>query len=305
MVYFALVSSVTLLYVFPNGRFVPPWTLPLAAVWALVNLPTVFLPDSPISFLSWSIWTQVVILVAWAGTAVFAQIYRYVQVSSPEHRQQAKWAVFGLTAASVGPLAYFVPSFIFPSLGDASAPNILYQRVGSEFFTFSLIFRFAGLTAFTLGLLVFPFSFAIAILRYRLWDIDLFINRTLVYAALTGSLALVYFGSVVVLQVVFESATGQGTTLAVVVSTLVIAALFQPLRRRLQSLIDRRFYRSKYDAVRALAAFGAAARDEVDLDRLSAALTSVVQETMEPAHVSLWIRGRDAKPVGTADQAEV
>jgi hypothetical protein len=141
-----------------------------------------------------------------------------------------------------------------------------------------------------------PIATGIAILRYRLYDIDRIINRTLVYGSLTLMLALVYFGGVTVTQALFQTLTGQERLpqLVVVASTLVIAALFMPLRRRIQSFIDRRFYRSKYDAAKTLEAFSAKLRDETDLDALSHDLTSVVSETMQPAHVSLWLHSDPA-----------
>jgi hypothetical protein len=151
------------------------------------------------------------------------------------------------------------------------------------------------------GLLVIasiPVATGIAILRYRLYDIDRIINRTLVYGSLTVMLALLYFGGVSAIQALFGALTGQEKQpqLAIVVSTLVIAALFNPLRRRIKSFIDRSFYRSKYDAAKTLRAFSAKLREETDLDALSDALTTVVSETMQPAHVSLWLRPEtDAK----------
>ena len=142
-----------------------------------------------------------------------------------------------------------------------------------------------------MSLAMVPVSVAVSILRYRLWDIDVLINRALVYGLLTATLGLTYFAGVVALQAGFRAVTGQESNLALVASTLAIAALFQPGRRRLQDIIDRRFYRRRYDAARTLAAFAATARDEVDLDRLSEALVRAVQQTVQPAHVSLWLAG--------------
>lgn len=283
-----LTTGVILLFVFPDGRFVPGWTRLMAAGWALLVLAAVFLPESSLSLPNWPLGVQVLVLLVWTGTGVASQIYRYVHVSSNVQRQQTKWAILGLILAVAGPFGYFLPHLVLPFIHVPEIPNILYQRVGPSLFTFTLAFQLGGWTVFTLILLIFPVSLVIAIMRYRLWDIDVIINRTLVYATLTGSLALVYLLGVVVLQRLFPVES----QIAVVASTLAIAALFSPLRQRIQRGIDRRFYRRKYDTEQIMAAFSASMREEVDLDALSQTLLAVVGETMQPAHVSLWLKQR-------------
>ena len=148
-----------------------------------------------------------------------------------------------------------------------------------------------------------PVAVGIAVLRYRLYDIDVLINRTLVYGTLTASLALLYLSCVVSLQYVLRELTGQETRLAVVASTLVIAAMFGPLRRRVQAFVDRRFFRKKYDATKTLETFSARLRDETDLKQLDAGLSGVVRETLQPAHVSLWLKpARKIRSTGERDR---
>jgi hypothetical protein len=149
---------------------------------------------------------------------------------------------------------------------------------------------FIGLVNYPILLLLLPLSIGIAILRYRLWDIDRIINRTLVYGILTVILLAIYFGLIFAIQYLLSGIVSRNNDIALVVSTLIIYAIFQPLRHRTQRIIDRRFYRSKYDATKIIANFSSTLREEVDLDTLSKHLVAVVQETMQPAHVSLWLR---------------
>jgi hypothetical protein len=208
------------------------------------------------------------------GSTAGIQVYRYLRVYNPVQRQQTKWLVFAFTVIVVLLVLYLAIGGLVPAF---SQPNSLYRLTRA---TMTMIF-----------FLLIPLSIGIAILRYRLWDIDVIINRTLAYGTLTAILALVYAGLVIALQFILYRLTGQAAEnpLAIVASTLVIAALFNPLRQRIQAFIDRRFYRRKYDAARTLEAFSAIMRNEVDLNRLSEQLVAVVQDTMQPTFVSLWL----------------
>jgi hypothetical protein len=256
---------------FPNGRFVPRWMRWVSLSWIAVNGLTLFLPNDLSALPPWLSVLLVVLLAGFFLSLVVAQIYRYRYVSSPLERQQTKWIVYSLAVVVVVFLGWDVPLIIVPSLSSSN-----YALISTPVFTVTSV--------------LIPLSFGIAILRYRLWDIDVLINRTLVYGSLTGMLALVYVGLVIGLQFLLRGLINQTSTPAIVVSTLVIAALFQPLRRCIQKVIDRRFYRRKYGAARIVAAFSASLRNEVDLSQLSEQLVAVVQETMQPAHVSLWLR---------------
>jgi hypothetical protein len=206
--------------------------------------------------------------------AVFSLFIRLRRAVGVE-RQQLKWLAY-----AAGGLAVVTPLFIVSIAIDTPRWYVWVTN--------------AILVAVTPGI---PISIGIAILRYRLYDIDLIINRTLVYGSLSATLLALYFGGIVALQGVFVLLTGQRSTLAVVASTLLIAALFNPLRLRIQSFIDRRFYRRKYDAGRTLGAFAARLREETDLEALNSELVEVVRETMQPAHVSVWLRP-DTLPKG-------
>jgi hypothetical protein len=273
--YLGQVAFVTFFYLFPNGRFVPRWTRWLAIAVALLYVPDIFFPGSSLDILGGPVFIGFLI------SLVVAQVYRYRWVSGPAERQQTKWVVFGLAVALVGfatllALANFVlsPESMGP-LVEMVAETLVY-----------------GLIA------LIPLSIGVAILRSGLYEIDIIINRALVYGPLTATLVGVYFGGIVLLQRLFVSLTGEQSTLAVVASTLAIAALFNPLRRRIQGFVDRHFYRRKYDARKTLEAFSARLRDETDLEALNDHLVGVVRETIQPAHVSLWLRP-DPAPRGS------
>jgi hypothetical protein len=173
--------------------------------------------------------------------------------------------------------------FTYAAVVGLSTPLLLSTLVPA-------VFQMVGPFVWTLGFLSLPVSAGVAVLKYRLYGIDLIINRTLVYAPLTAMLVALYVGGVLILQYAFRALTGSGSQLAIVASTLLIAALFNPLRRRVQNFIDHLFYRRKYDAAKTLAAFSAKLRDETDIEALNAELLSTVRETMQPEHASLWLR---------------
>jgi hypothetical protein len=233
------------------------------------------------------------ILAAFAAL-VYAQVWRYRHYLTPLQRQQVKWFLFGVAIVPFAFLPWVIlgPTWTSPDLADPNhIPTLSFLLV------------------WTLWLMALPISVGIAILRYRLWDIDLIIRRTVTYALVTAFLLVVFFGSVVVLQQLFAAFTGDvssrilsgigivrddtssgGNELITVISTLAIAALFVPVRNRIQDVIDRRFNRKKYDAQQVLQNFGETVRDETDLERLTSELVNVVQETMQPKSVSLWLK---------------
>ncbi len=261
-------------YLFPDGRFVPRWTRWAALGWAALNVVGYYSPRG--FFLNEQSVIFPVFTFAFFLGVFGAQVYRYRRVSGTVQRQQTKWVVFGFAAAITG--------LFITVVGEVMLRGSLAANA------YGGVFEIIGLTGFYAFLLLIPLSIGFAVLRHRLYDVDVVINRTLVYGLLTACLALVYFGVVVLLQTLFRGLTGGESQLAVVASTLAIAALFGPLRRRIQGFIDRRFYRKKYDARETLAAFGARLRDETDLERLGDELVSVVSETMQPTDASLWLR---------------
>lgn len=284
----SLISSTALLFIFPNGRFAPSWSKIVLVVWAALALFAVLFTSSSLSITTWALPIQILIVLLSSGAGIYAQKYRYEKVSTPQQRQQTKWALIGLAAAVIGPVVWLFGANLAASGPESS--NLLYQRMGAAFFTSLLLYRLVLLTFFRLATVLFPLSFAIAILRYRLWDIDVLIRRTLIYGALTVTLLLIYLFTVLIMEALFTLIFGQQSTIAVVISTLIIAALFNPMRNRVQESIDRQFYRQKYDAERTLQHFSENLRNEVDLDQLSSRIFKVVDETMQPSFITLWIK---------------
>jgi hypothetical protein len=253
-----------LLLLFPTGR--PPsrrWRL---LVWGVVGLGTALLVLAVLSsFGDRYVQALIGLLFLAEVPAALSLVFRYRSAGGLE-RQQIKWFAY----------AGFLFA-VFPTL-DMLWPGGLPENA---------LFNTISETGTIIGLYV---AIGVAISRHRLYDIDVIINRTLVYASLTVTLAALYIGGIIVLQRVFVVVTGERSTLAVVASTLAIAALFNPLRKRVQAFVDRRFYRRKYDAAKTIDAFSARLRDETDLEALSDELVGVVRQTMQPAHASLWLR---------------
>lgn len=260
------------LLTFPTGRFAPRWSALLVLLWVVADV--LFFVGAPIGVI------LLCLSAANAGEAAI-QVYRYARRYTPTQRQQTKWVVgpFAFVALPLT-IGYNLAPIIWPSL---NTPGSAYRLAGGVFVLLSST--------------VIPLGIGIAVLRYRLYDIDVIIRRTLIYGTLTALLAIIYFASVGGLQALVQALTGARSLppIAVVASTLLIAALFGPLRRRIQLLIDRRFYRRTYDAVRTLAAFGTTLRTETNVERLSAQMIAVVEETMHPAHAWLWLRPSSAR----------
>jgi hypothetical protein len=267
------VSFAIFFLIFPDGRFVPRWgSIPLA-VWIIWQIPAAFFANSSFNAANWPQIASIIVWLSFLACFILIQVYRFRRVSNPVQKQQTKWVVFGVTTAIAG---YFVSYFLALGFNNVGMSDVISRQIVQ--------------TSVYLAMLLMPISFGVAISRSRLWDIDILINRTLVYSILTGLLLIFYLGVIFLLQFVFTGLTGrEQSEIVIAVSTIAIAAMFNPLRHRIQNGIDRRFYRRKYDAAQVLTAFGNMIRDEADLDRLTNQLLIVVQETMEPTSISLWI----------------
>jgi hypothetical protein len=263
------------LILFPEGRFAPHWMRWVAvglAIWyVLTEAGTLILGQDS----DWISYIGFILL----ALILIGKVYSFRHLSNLIERQQMRWFLFALMVFSVYATLQYIFVRVFPISPQPGSLEVLAYLI--------VIY----LAAFTL--LLIPIAIAIAIFRYRLWDIDLIIRRTLLYGALTATLGLVYFGSVLVLQQVFRTMTGQNSQVVVMLSTLVIAALFTPLRRLLQAVIDRRFFRQKYDAAHALAEFNSMASREVELEVLSSRLAAVAQESLQPESISLWLKKKE------------
>ncbi len=268
---------VTLLFLFPDGRFVPrwmKWVVPIAfAVY--ITVATVQLLVGAENRADTAI-LEIAPMLLMVGAGLASQLYRFAYKSGPMERKQTKYVLLSFMAF----IAVVIASvLLFPNAITQAAPPTPLDLVG-------FLVQLYAASAAILGVIA---AITLGVLWYRLWEIDVLIRRTTSYAIVTGLLVLVYFGSVVFLQRFFTAVTGQTSTIAIVLSTLLIAALFLPLRQRVQNAIDRRFFRSKYDAQQTLEAFAATVRDETDLDALTAELVRVIEETMQPEHVSVWL----------------
>ncbi len=272
----ALVASVIVFlwfFIFPDGRFVPRWTRWIFFLLLAIQVWRIFQPD---------LYEQSFPLIAPLifGGILMAQVFRYRHAGAAQ-RQQIKWVVYGIVVGTVPLLIFFVVYF---AVLNSQPP--LTRAIAVNFFG-GLLWEFF--------LLVLPFSLTLAILRSRLFDIDIIIRKTLTYALVVALLAVVYFGSIILLQQLFAQVIGDRSEIVTILSTLAIAALFVPLRNKIQDAIDRRFYRKKYDAQKVLQKFSETVRDETDLDKLVAELVNVVQETMQPRSVSVWLKKEDGR----------
>ena len=292
------------LLVFPNGKRSPSWSVwLLIAGWTVVVVGAVdmilslggtyedlgYSGSTDGEIYSQIVTSDAVVSVLFFGllipiVGISSQVYRYHAILTPVERQQTKLVVWAIAVAFGAALLFIIVAVVEGASRRTGFDDAFHELEDMVFLNFSFVFAIVSM------------ALVVSILRYRLWDIDILINRTLVYGSLTSMLAAGYVASVLLLQTAFRTVTDQGGSVAIVVSTLAIAAAFQPLRRWLQGVIDQRFYRRRYDAAQTLAAFSATARDEVQVDRLSEELVGAVQRTLQPAHVSLWLREPEAKP---------
>jgi hypothetical protein len=279
-------SLVAGFYLFPDGRFSPPLTRWLALAWFLVVAAWLAFPQLPANLIYVDTWTANLGLSFAIYGAVYlsgaaAQVYRYMNVSGLVKRQQTKWIVWGVSIGVAGFVLYHLPVVFFPQLET----NSLYH----------LRYIFIARPINYLLILMAPVGLTISILRFRLWDVDRLINRSLVYGLLSVILALVYLVLVVFLRSFLLGFTERTSTMSTIASTLAIAVLFTPLRSRIQSWIDLKFYRRKYDTEKTMERFRSSLRHRLDIDHLSHEIIRLVEDTVQPEHASLWISASTQK----------
>jgi hypothetical protein len=271
-----------IIFVFPNGQFVSNWLRWLFGGAGIVLISLFVVQSGVISetepiqvgtplsnLLAFTILMMMLI-------GIGSQIHRYRYVSTASEKQQTKWVLLGFVSLMLSILGWVV--FVLPASAATTQSQLLLNTVGITVIYFLVYF--------------FPISLAIAIVRHRLWDIDVIIRRTVQYSVVSVLLAGTYFGSITLIQRSITAVTGTQSPIAIVLSTLLIAALFNPLRTRVQTVVDRRFFRQKFDAQQVLAQFARTARDEVELETLRTELVNVVQKTMQPAQITVWLRDK-------------
>jgi len=271
-------------YLLPNGQFAPRWTRWLMLGWFAWGIFWYFFPNVPFKSNAWFLLLEDVVFVSGLGSMVFAQVYRYRFMSNLAQRQQTKWIVFGMATGlggffGAGILGFIVPHALLPLLAPSAQASTFTSTVAGVI----------AITASYLAMLLIPLTICFAILRYRLWDVDALVSQTLIYSTLIGILGLIFLGSVITQERLLQALIGRASELVIVGSTLAIVRLFQPLRRRIQTTINRRLYRRKYVIEQTLAAFSISLRDDVDLEQLGQHVMEVVEETMRPVQSSLWL----------------
>lgn len=270
--------SLAFLYLIPNGRFSPRWAyIPLLGTLLLIGMVSIP-PNSPLALPTQVESLANIALVSLVLLGGGLHIYRYLRDSNSVERQQTKWILVGILCYVLAVITWVL---------------IFGRAVEIPAGTPRLVANFVGWYSDLLTILALPAALTIAILRYRLWDIDLLIRRTLQYVLLSGVLALIYVGLTILFQRLFF--TNQQSDISIVLSTLAIAALFFPLRNRMQEFIDKRFYRKKYDEQQVLAEFAATCRNETDIEKLVTRLDEVIDDTLQPEKVSVWVKGSNAR----------
>lgn len=281
-----LLLAIHFFLLFPDGRFVPGWTRLNAFGWTVYCLAWGLFPGMPLSLIDpfeASFGAFLLLMVLGWTVGLVAQAVRYRR-ADPRQREQTKWVLLVIAGACAGYASVYLPGVFLPESGRAR-----------------LLYELFNVPVFWLLALPIPFALGYAMQRYHLFDVRFIIKKTLVYTILTGTLAAVYFGSVVSLQTLLRAFTGQGSTVAIVASTLAIAVLFRPLGGRIQGAIDQGFHRKRYDPAETLEAYAARLRNETDLDALSHELLNAATETLQPEHASLWLRPPEHGEAKTAD----